>query len=114
MAGVRALLVAFAALAPALALAACSSEEDWPLPLALVGSGLDAAVSCSDLRDAARQDAISTDGAGPPCAVDGIECALEAPGDASRCADGKLSLAECFGQRWRVGCVDIAGDAAAP
>jgi len=113
MAEGRALLVAFAVLVPALQIAACSSREDWPLPLPLVGSGLDAAVSCSELRDAARQDVISTDGSGPPCAIDGIECALEAPGDASRCADGKLSLAECFGQRWRLGCIDIANDAAA-
>jgi hypothetical protein len=110
---VRALLVACTVVVPALAFAACSSEEDRPLPLSLVGPGLDGAVSCSELRDAAQQDSLSTDGAGPPCAVNGIECALETPGDASRCADGKLSQAECFGQRWRVGCVDIAGDATA-
>ena len=106
-----ALAALLACVVPVLGLHACSSEEDRPPPKPIVGKGFDAALSCSELRDAARQDALSPDGADPECAVDGIECVLE--GDAGGCADGEQAVAECFAQRWQLGCVGVPSDAAA-
>jgi hypothetical protein len=96
-----------APLALALAVAACAGGEERPLPRPLVGAGVDAALNCGELRDAAAHGAFEPDAARLACAVDGLDCKveLEAGAAGEPCSTNEVSVAECFSRTWTLRCV---------